>query len=161
MENENVENLENGKIESQDMAIVKSFGEMQKTQKTKQEIFTNITDRKKIFNLETNVDYKLIDCKGEMIRVKEVLLKRFEKKLQEPLINSLTGEIKETEIKLITILIDDNNKSYVTASKTFGIQMMRCLQVFGMEALEEGLEIKICEKPVKNSQNKALGFEVL
>ena len=84
------------------------------------------SDEKKIFNLDTHVDHKLNDCKGEMIRVKEVLIKRFEKPLTEPEIDESTGEIlKDKEIKMVCILIDDNNKSYVTGSKIFTMQMMR------------------------------------
>ena len=43
---------------------------------TKTEVITNITDEKKMFNLENKVDELLNDCEGELIRVKEVLIKR-------------------------------------------------------------------------------------
>ena len=39
--------------------------------------FSNIKDSKKLFNLETHVDFKLNDCEGETIRVKEVLIKKY------------------------------------------------------------------------------------
>lgn len=145
------------------MTIVQDFNSMMKQSNTKKQCFTNIRDDKKIFNLDTHVDYKLNDCKGEMIRVKEVLIKRFEKPLAEPEIEESTGEIiKDKEIKMVCILIDDNNQSYVTGSKIFTMQMMRYIENFGTNLMEtSGLEIKIIEVDVKNSSNKALGFELV
>ena len=153
MENEEIKKEETG------MTTVKGFGELANRTEIKTDIFTNITDQKKIFNLESKVDCLLNDCEGELIRVKEVLIKRFEKPMKEPIINEATGEIeKDKEITMSCILIDDNNKSYATGSKIFTIQMMKYLQMFGIS--EEGFEIKI----VKNKQttgNKALGFELV
>lgn len=155
MEKEDMEGNENQEL------MVKDFSEMSQKTNVKRDIFTNITDQKKIFNLENTCDYKINDCKGEMIRVKEVLIKRFEKPLPEPEVDENGEIIKEKEIKLITILIDDNNKSYVTASKMFTMQMMNYINMFGLESIEQGLEIKIIERAVKNSSNKALGFELV
>lgn len=157
-ENETVEEQAN-----QELVTVKGFNELGARRKTLQETFTNITDQKKIFNLDTNVDYKLNDCVGESIRVKEVLIKRFEKPMAEPELNEETGEIvKDKEIKMVTILIDDNDKSYVTASKIFTLQLMRYIEMFGITQMEkEGLTIKIVNVSVKNSNNKALGFELV
>lgn len=147
--------------ESQDL-IVKDFSEIGSRRKSKQEIFTNIEDKKTIFNLDTNIDYRINDCKGEVLRVKNIMIKRFVKELEEPIVNPVTGEIKDREIKIVTILIDDNNKSYVTGSKQFGLQFMRYIEMFGIDDIEnEGLEIKIVEKQVSNSNNKALGFEII
>lgn len=141
------------------IATVQNLGAMQRKTETKADIFTNITDQKKIFNLDSKVDNLLNDCEGEMIRVKEVLIKRFEKPMKEPVIDEATGEIlKDKEITMACILIDDNNKSYVTGSKIFTIQMMRYINMFGIS--EEGFDIKI----VKNKQqtgNKSLGFELV
>ena len=155
MEKEVMEGNENQEL------MVKDFSEMSQKTNVKRDIFTNITDQKKIFNLENTCDYKINDCKGEMIRVKEVLIKRIEKPLAEPEVDDNGEIIKEKEVKLITILIDDNNKSYVTASKMFTMQMMNYINMFGLESIEQGLEIKIIERAVKNSSNKALGFELV
>lgn len=147
--------------ESQDL-IIKDFSEIGSRRKSKQEIFTNIEDKKTIFNLDTNIDYRINDCKGEVLRVKNIMIKRFVKELEEPIVNPVTGEIKDREVKIVTILIDDNNKSYVTGSKQFGLQFMRYIEMFGLDVIEnEGLEIKIVEKQVSNSNNKALGFEII
>lgn len=153
MENEEMEVKETG------MTTVKGFEALGKRTNTKADIFTNITDQKKIFNLDSKVDNLLNDCEGELLRVKEVLVKRYEKPLKEPVIDEETGEIlKDKEITMACILIDDNNKSYATGSKTFTIQMMRYIEMFGINS--EGFEIKI----VKNKQstgNKTLGFELV
>ena len=150
-----VEENENVEVEETSLSTIQGFGALGKRTETKCNIYTNITDQKKIFNLENTCDYKINDCKGELIRVKEVLVKRIEKPLDEPEVDENGEIIKDKEIKLITILIDDNNKSYVTASKMFTMQMMNYINMFGLQSIEKGLEIKIIERAVKNSSNKA------
>ena len=141
------------------LATVQDFGALRQKSQTKGEIFTNIQDQKKIFNLDNHVDNLLNDCEGKIIKVKEVLIKRYVKPLKEPIVNEETGEIeKDTEITMACILIDENNKSYATGSKIFSIQTMRYIEMFGINP--EGFEIKI----VKNKQatgNKSLGFELV
>lgn len=130
---------------------------------TNTHVFTNITDEKKLFNLENNVDYLLNDCEGETIRVKEVLIKRYEKPLKEPIIDEQTGEIlKDHEITMSCVLVDDNNNSYATGSKVFTIQLMRYLQMRErMNKKEETFDIKITKKKYGNNGNKALSFELV
>lgn len=160
MENEEMKNeiLENEGKEVSALATVQDFGALNKSTNTKAEMFTNITDQKKIFNLDSHVDNLLNDCEGELIRVKEVLIKRYKKPMKEPLIDETGEVIKDTEITMACILIDDNNKSYATGSKVFTIQMMRYIQMYGID--EEGFEIKIVKNKL-NTGNKALGFELV
>lgn len=143
--------------------MIKDFNQMEGVaSKSKTNVFTTITDSKTIFNLENTCDYKINDCKGEVIRVKDVLIKVIETPLAEPEVNEETGEIiRDTEYKKVCILIDDNGKSYVTGSKMFTNQMMRYINMFGVEEIENGLEIRVVERAVKNSGNKALGFELV
>lgn len=156
LENEEMENVV---AEETAVTTVQGFEDLSKRTETKSQIFTNITDKKKMFNLDNKVDFLLNDCEGELIRVKEVLIKRYEKPMKNPEIDEESGEIiKDKEITMACILIDDNNKSYATGSKVFTIQMMRYLEMFGID--ENGFEIKI----VKNKQesgNKTLGFELV
>ena len=161
MENEELKNkvLENEGKEVSALATVQDFGALSKSTSTQAKIFTNITDQKKIFNLDSHVDNLLNDCEGELIRVKEVLIKRYEKPMKEPIYDEETGEIlKDKEITMACILIDDNNKSYATGSKVFTIQMMRYLQMFGIT--NEGFEIKVVKNKTEKG-NKALGFELV
>ena len=154
-----VEENENVEVEETSLSTIQGFGALGKRTETKCNIYTNITDQKKIFNLDSKVDNLLNDCEGELIRVKEVLIKRYEKPMKEPVIDEETGEIlKDKEISMACILIDDNNKSYATGSKIFTIQMMRYIEMFGIS--EEGFEIKIV-KTKQDSGNKALGFELV
>ena len=134
---------------------------MQNKTNTNRKIYTTIEDNKIIFNLENSCDYRINDCKGEKIRVKDVLIKINEKPLVDPIINEETGEIKDKEVSMVTILLDDNKKSYVTGSKIFTMQMINYIRMFGLDSIKEGLEIEIIEKPVRNSANKALGFELV
>ena len=161
MENEELKNegLENEGKEVSALATVQDFGALSKSTSTKAELFTNITDQKKIFNLDSHVDNLINDCEGELIRVKEVLIKTYKKPMKEPIIDEETGEvIKDTETTMACILIDDNNKSYATGSKVFTIQMMRYIQMFGID--DEGFEIKIVKNKL-DTGNKALGFELV
>ena len=144
--------------EKKNELIIGGFSDLVNSGRTKTKIFTNIKDNKKIYNLENHVDYRLNDIKGEAIRVKEVLIKVIERTLDEPEINEETGEvIRDKEYKKVCIIIDDDGKSYVTASKIFTNQMARYIAEFG---IEKPFEIRIIEKSVKNSTNKALGFEL-
>lgn len=157
------ENLESEEKEETSM-VVANVGALSGSRKANVRVFTTLDlekDKKKIFNLENNCDFKLNDCKGQSIRVVDVMIKNIQKKLAEPEVNEETGEVKEFEFKKICILIDDQGKSYVTASKLFTIQMINYLEMFGVDSVKEGLEIKIIEKPIKGSNNKSLGFELL
>lgn len=160
--NEELKNEEMGMVVSRQGGNVMSFEEMRNNSNTNCQIYTNITDKKKLFNLESKVDNLLNDCEGEMIRVKGVLLKIYKKPMKEPIINEETGEIeKDTETTMSCVLLDDNGKSYATGSKMFAIQLMRYIQNWGMAEFEDGLEIKIVKNKMSNSNNKALGFELV
>lgn len=140
--------------------IVSDFNKLEKSESsTKMSIYTTIdpTDVKTLYNLDnSSCDYKLVDCKGQSMRIVNVLIKNFDKFKDE------NGEELETpENKKITILIDDQGKTYVTASKIFAIQMLRFIGRFGNEAITNGLDIKIVEKEIKGSKNKGLGFELI
>lgn len=163
-----MENLENEEKAMQvagtnENYIISGFGGIGRNTDTKTEVFTNIRDNKKLFNLENNVDCLLNDCEGEMIRVKEVLIKRYEKPLKEPIIDEETGEvIKEKEFTMSCVLVDDKNKSYATGSKVFAIQLMRYLQMRELtEEKEETFDIIITKKKYGEKGNKALSFELV
>lgn len=143
--------------------MISDFGGLSRNTNTKTEVFTNIKDSKKIFNLENNVDTLLNDCVGETIRVKEVLIKRYEKTLKEPVINEETGEIiKDKEITMSCVLVNDENKSYATGSKVFIIQLMRYLQNRElMGETGETFDILIIKKKFGDKGNKALSFELV
>lgn len=172
MKEENVKNEEIKEVEgvvsdvneNEEMQMVTNdFSQMQRHSNTKRKIYTTIEDQKIIFNLETACDYKINDCKNEKIRVVDLLIKVNEKELDEPVINEETGEIiKDKERSMVTILIDESGKSYVTASKMFTIQMMNYVNMFGLDNIKQnGLDIEIIERAVKNSSNKALGFKLV
>lgn len=163
------EKIENNEQEVQMVAKeennyqVMGFDELGRNTNTKTEVITNIKDSKKLFNLENNVDTLLNDCEGETIRVKEVLIKRYEKPLKEPIINEDTGEIlKDKEITMSCVIVDDEGKSYATGSKVFAIQLMRYLQMatkLGNNG--EPFDIKIIKKKYGEKGNKALSFELV
>lgn len=164
-ENVNIEKVENEKVENEkeNMIVVSQVNDISNITRSNTRVFTTITDKKKIFNLETNCDNKINDCVGETIRVKGVYIKLIETPLAEPIvINEETGEVKESEYKKITILVDEEGKSYVTASKMFANDFIKYIQMVGIEDIEEnGVDIRIIKKAVKNSSNQALSFELV
>ena len=142
--------------------IIKDFSEMENAgSRSKTDVFTTITDEKVLFNLDNHCDYKLNDCKGETIRVTDVLIKIISTPLEEPELDDNGNVVKDKEIKKVCILIDDEGKSYVTGSKMFTNQMIRYIGYAGIQSIEEGLLIKIIEKDVKGTNNKALGFDLV
>lgn len=156
------ENLQEKEVREEEMSLqVNNLNNVMNIGKSKVNCFTTLEDTKKIFNLENSCDYKINECKGEMIRVKDVLIKVIERELEEPNVNEETGEIQDKEFKKVCILIDEAGKSYVTASKMFTNRMLRYLDMFGIDSIKKGLDIKITEVSVKGSSNKALSFEVV
>lgn len=149
--------------EKKEGLIVSDFEEMITSPNTsKRKIYTTITDEKLLFNLESECEFKINDCKGRYLKVVDIVIKINEKKLKTPEIDEETGEIiKEYERTIVTILIDSEGLSYVTGSKMFGIQMINYIKMFGLDKIKEGLDIQIVERSVKNSTNKALGFKLL
>lgn len=157
MEDKNETIIPDENVKEENGLVIKGFDTLQKRTSTKTDIFTNITDQKKIFNLESKVDNLLNDFEGSTIEVKEVLIKRFEKPIKEPEVDENGEIIKDTEITMSCILIDTNNVSYATGSKVFTIQMMRYLEMFG---IKDSFLIKIT-KNKRESGNKTLGFELV
>lgn len=150
------------KVEEKGMVVFGMGGMQTQNLNSKQKIFTSITDEKILFNLDSHCDFKINDIVGSKIIIKDFLCKIIEKKLKEPVKNEETGEIKESEYTMITILLDEEGKSYVTASKSFYFQFKKlCQYLRSEEKLKEGIPIKIINVPVKNSTNKALGFELV
>lgn len=163
MENEiKKENLENN--EEKDEMVVSGFGTLANASKTKKKTYTtlDITDVKTLYNLDNkDCDFKINDCIGQAIRVVDVVIKEFERELEVPIVDDKGEVIQDKERKMVTILIDDQNQSYVTASKMFTLQMKRFIETFGVNVIKNGLEIKIVNKKVKDSNNKSLGFELI
>lgn len=125
--------------------------------------FTNVEDKKELFNLQSHVDFILNECVGEKLRIKKVLVRTFDKPMKEPIIDEETGEVlKEIERSVSCVLIDDSGKSYATGSKTFTYNLMNYLSDFdGATELETtGINIEIIKVPTPTG-NKALSFKLI
>lgn len=148
--------------ETNNEIVVSSISDISSLTKNNARIFTTINDEKVLFNLNNNCDNRINDCVGEVIKVKGIYIKVIESPLSEPRVNEETGQIQETEYKKITILVDEDNKSYVTASKMFANQFIQYLQMCGIDTIvNDGLDIRIIKRNVRNSSNQALGFELV
>ena len=159
------EEVKEGVKEETGSIVVSNVNELRSANASKVKVFTSldVSDTKAIFNLENKeADFKINDCVGQSIRMVDVYIKTFERKMKEPEVDEETGEVvKDTEYKKVCVIIDDQGKSYVTASKIFTMEMMNYLALFGIDKIHEGVEIKFINKTIKNSNNKALGFELL
>lgn len=159
------EEIKEGVKEEAGSIVVSNVNELRSANASKVKVFTSldVSDTKAIFNLENKeADFKINDCVGQSIRMVDVYIKTFERKMKEPEVDEETGEIvKDTEYKKVCVIIDDQGKSYVTASKIFTMEMMNYLALFGIDKIHEGVEIKFINKAIKNSNNKALGFELI
>jgi len=153
MENELIEVEEN----------VKDLSSFRKNGNVNVGTFTNVEDKKELFNLQSHVDFILNDCVGEKIRIKKVLVRTFDKPMREPIVDEETGEVlKEIERSVSCVLIDDSGKSYATGSKTFTYNLMNYLTEFdGANELEvTGINIEVIKVPTP-SGNKALSFKLI
>ena len=139
-------------------AVVTGFNTQSKTGARKF-IQSTIEDPKILFNLEDHVDFKLNDMENKEINVVDVVVKTYEKDVPEK-INEYTGELETVERSMVTILIDDTNTSYVTASKLFAMRIIQLVQMYGVNKIHEGIKIRITKTEHKNG-NKKLGFEVI
>lgn len=156
---EEKENLNEEKV----VAVVKNEAVTETGAKIQVE--TTIQDKKEIFNIENgDIEVKLNDIVGQEIVLKDVFMKRVESKLKQEDIefNEETGEIiTDTKISIITILVDEEGKKYVTASKIFAMSMFNLIRTFGVEDIQKGIKIRIIKKSISNSVNKALSFELV
>lgn len=159
MENEEMKNNE----EVKELVIVKSKAETETGTLISTE--TTVQDKKEIFNIENGeCDIRLNDIVGQEIEITNVFMKRIVSKLKEEDIelDESTGEVlKDTKISVVTILLDKDNKKYVTASKIFAMSVLNLIRTFGIEDLQKGIKIRIIKKSVSGSNNKALGFELV
>lgn len=157
--------MENEEVK-QELAVVESsvmsLADYRKASGTQVGTFSNITSPKEIFNLSNNVDFKLNDCVGEKLRIKKILIRRFEKPLAEPIVNEETGEVIDSEIKVSCVLVDESGKSYATGSKIFTYKLINYLEESGgnVELQTTGIEIEIIKNPLENGRS-SLGFKVL
>lgn len=117
---------------------------------------TNLTNAKEIYKLE-NIDCeKLNDNKGKELTIENFIIKTIEK---APVYDEEQKLVEQYEIKVITIL-NCKEGNYVTASRFFSNQLIDYINRFGLEEVKD-LKIRVIEKDVKNSKNRALGFELV
>ena len=129
---------------------------------SKPEIITNINDKKQLFNLGKKVDKMLNDCEGQEITVDKVLIKKYHKEIDEPVVNENTGEIisdTTTKTSMSVVIVDENGTSYATGSKTFGYSLLNAIYEFDGDI--KGLKIKIIKTLRAGNKNKSLDFELV
>ena len=124
------------------------------------DILTNIKDKKQIFNLGKHVDKKLNDCVGQEITIDKILIKKYVKPLDTPIVDQKTGEIiADTKTSMSVVIVDKDGVSYATGSKTFGYSLISAIYDFGNDM--EGLKIRIIKTLRSGAQNQSLDFELV
>ena len=158
---EEIEPVEETSLSVQSNNSVVGFGSLTNNNNiVRPQIITNITDKKMMFNLGKKVDKMLNDCEGQEIIIDKILIKKYVKPLDNPVIDPQTGEIiAETKTSMSIVIVDENGISYATGSKTFGYQLMNCIFDFGDEI--EGLKIRIIKTMRNGNKNKSLDFELV
>lgn len=129
---------------------------------SKPDIITNITDRKQLFNLGKKVDKLLNECEGQEITVDKILIKKYQKTIDEPVVNENTGEIisdTTTKTSMSVVIVDENGISYATGSKTFGYSLLNAIYEFDGDV--KGLKIRIIKTLRAGNKNKSLDFELV
>lgn len=129
---------------------------------SKPDIITNITDRKQLFNLGKKVDKLLNECEGQEITVDKILIKKYQKTIDEPVVNENTGEIisdTTTKTSMSVVIVDENGTSYATGSKTFGYSLLNAIYEFDGDV--KGLKIRIIKTLRAGNKNKSLDFELV
>lgn len=129
---------------------------------SKPDIITNITDRKQLFNLGKKVDKLLNECEGQEITVDKILIKKYQKTIDEPVVNENTGEIisdTTTKTSMSVVIVDENGTSYATGSKTFGYSLLNAIYEFDGDI--KGLKIRIIKTLRAGNKNKSLDFELV
>ena len=77
-------------VEEKGDMVVASFGSLANASKTRKKTYTTIdlSDVKTLYNLDNkDCDYKINDCVGQDIRVVDVVVKEFERDLEEPILD--------------------------------------------------------------------------
>lgn len=164
--NDNTDYIENEftnqetSLMQQNTNSILGFGNMANNNIVRPQIITNITDKKMMFNLGKKVDKLLNDCEGQEITIDKVLIKKYQKPLEQPVLDAETGEIiADTKTTMSIVIVDDKGVSYATGSKTFGYQLMNCIFDFGDEI--QGLKIRIIKTTRNGNKNKSLDFELV
>lgn len=141
---------------------ITTLNTLSNTMRNKPEQITNITDKKQLFNLGRKVDKMLNDCENQIITIDKVLVKKYQKQIDEPVVNEITGEIisdKTIKTSMSVVIVDENGTSYATGSKSFGYSLLDAIYNFGDDI--KGLKIKVIKSTRKGSQNKFLDFELI
>ena len=157
----NEETEETGLIAKQEAEIVNNFSGFTGNMNRPEQI-TNIRDKKQLVNLGKKVDKMLNDCEGKIITIDKILIKKYQKEIDEPVVNEETGEIisdTTTKTSMSIVIVDKDGTSYATGSKTFGYSLLNCINDFGDEV--EGLQIRIIKTMRAGSSNKSLDFELV
>ena len=124
---------ENNELIVAEEGNVKSLSSFGRSNNVQVESFTNIMNSKELFNLQSHVDFILNDCVGEKIRIKNVLIRTFDKPMKEPIIDEDTGEVlKSIERSVSCVLVDEAGKSYATGSKTFTYNLMNYRDILNL-----------------------------
>ena len=103
-------------------------------------------DRKKLYNLLGNCDFRIADKLNTEIALKDVLIQKF---------NNVDDETGTIEEKYRVILIDEDGKTYASGSKGLYRSLGQLLAIMGEPATwNEPIKIKVVETNLRNNAGK-------
>lgn len=103
-------------------------------------------DRKKLYNLLGNCDFRIADKLNTEIALKDVLIQKF---------NNVDDETGTIEEKYRVILIDADGKTYASGSKGLYRSLGQLLAIMGEPSTwSEPIKIKVVETNLRNNAGK-------
>lgn len=110
-------------------------------------------DRKKLYNLLGNCDYRLSDKLDTEIYLKDVLVQKFTN------VDDETGAVEE---KYRVILVDKDGKTYASGSKGLYRSLGQLLAIMGEPSTwSEPIKIKVVQVDVKNGAGKTFVIKTI
>ena len=104
-----------------------------------------------ILATQDECDFYIKDCVGKVINTYGVFIT--EREVEN--VNEETGEVIKYN-KHVTILFDENGKSYVTGSNAFYMSLDLIMKVKGYPTEENPLRLEVVEKDAKEKGHKYL-----
>lgn len=140
---ENTEETMNIVPKSNDLTLVDEMA------RSKKQTFCSIEgntaeERKQIFNAMSKCDYRVADMLNQTITLKDVIIQKYTSVAED------TGEVSE---KNRIILIDNEGKTYASASRGLYNGILRLFAIVGMPATwKEPMQVQVCETTTKKGQ---------
>ena len=134
------------------LTVVEELQESSKQMYCSMEVKT-AEDKKKLYNILGNCDFRLSDKLDTEILLKDVLVQKFTN------VDDETGAVEE---KYRVILVDNDGKTYASGSKGLYRSLGQLLAIMGEPSTwSEPIKIKVVQVDVKNGAGKTFVIKTI